>query len=560
MMSQFVAKVWWELTILMVVLTMWKYSVTPGVHSLMLEVGEWLGGLTGEEVSFCFDQTSAVFLFMVLVVSTSVTKYSSYYINSKDLLKFLSLLSFFILSMILLCLSTNFIWSLVGWDGLGLTSLFLILYYSNWNSSTGGLVTFLVNRLGDLFLLSSIFLLSVSSGMLWMGGSNKESLFGILFILGVLAKSAQFPYSSWLPLAMAAPTPVSSLVHSSTLVTAGVFMIVRSYFHFSEATLFLMKIMSFLTIFYSGLSAIVEQDLKKIIAYSTLSHLSIMVFLISMGSLEAALCHMFIHALFKSMLFMVAGVILHEESGRQDSRSLILLISRSPILSSMFSASIISMMGIPFLSGFTSKEMMMSMSFSNFDSFWNVLGMISSIFFSSAYSTRMVLFMSQSAHPSVSLSGLSKPSTKMCSSLWVSFKLNLLSGTFILPILFPDLCPPAPEVESGVKVLVVLSLLTGGLLGLSSFTLYKELFKMNDSSIVKEALLMVTVSFSWVNSFKKVFTWFPILDSFGVAEKWFGLLKLSIKAPSSNFFKEWEAEITPMIKSMSLLSIVLFML
>nr|UTN43081.1 NADH dehydrogenase subunit 5 [Osculotes curta] len=331
------------------------------------------------DLSFCLhfmlDELSIYFMLMVGTISTGVLFYSISYMEGSVLKKkFIMSMVFFIVSMLLLCGSGSIFWSMVGWDGLGLSSMFLIFFFQNWKSFNSSMLTFLSNRLGDCMIIISLGSI-LSSGLSW--GSDGLSLFMVILLsLGALSKSAQIPFSAWLPAAMAAPTPVSSLVHSSTLVTAGVFFLSRyeSFFFYKSFVFYL----SFLTISLAGVSSWGEYDLKKIIALSTLSHISLMVLFISLNMKLSAIIHMIVHAFFKSLLFMIAGVVIHGNNNSQDIRNLKVssLKIMLPLMVSLFS-----MFGVPFLAGFISKEVFLVF----FCSEMSLVGMF--IFFLAVFST-----------------------------------------------------------------------------------------------------------------------------------------------------------------------------
>nr|AHJ39831.1 NADH dehydrogenase subunit 5 [Haematopinus asini]AHY04292.1 NADH dehydrogenase subunit 5 [Haematopinus asini] len=339
------------------------------------------------EVVFCFDSLSSTFLFTVFLVSFLVFIYSQSYVT-EGYNKFIVLLFLFVLSMCVLCLSSSLFWVLMGWDGLGLSSFCLILFYQNWSSFNSGLITFLINRLGDMFLIIGICFLLNNYSMTLSDSMLPVSLISLLVVLGAVTKSAQLPFSSWLPLAMAAPTPVSSLVHSSTLVTAGIYLLIRFECLLSFETLLYMKWISCLTILYAGVTALGEFDLKKIVALSTMMHLGIMVLFVSVGSSSAALVHLSFHAFFKSALFMLSGILIHL-SGAQDVR----MLKSLPVLKSLMLYTIFSMAGLPFFTGFYSKEIMLGLMMK--DSLTLTFVFLLGVFLTVAYSTRLLYFVSK---------------------------------------------------------------------------------------------------------------------------------------------------------------------
>lgn len=306
---------------------------------------------------------SFLFLGTVRFIAGCVTVYRQRYLRSdvyND--RFILLVLAFVASIIILIISPNIVRILLGWDGLGLVSYCLVIYYPTKKSRRAGIVTVIRNRVGDVCILLSIALFSILGEfnfMFWVLDINefkRDLLLGLLIVVGAITKRAQVPFSAWLPAAMAAPTPVSALVHSSTLVTAGVYLLIRFSFLLSQDSLDLLLTLSVLTIFLSGLVASFEYDIKKIIALSTLRQLGVIMFSISLGLFEIAFFHLIIHALFKALLFLCAGVVIHRSGGSQDLRSLGSLINDHPLVGVTLNLANLSLCGVPFMSGFYSKD------------------------------------------------------------------------------------------------------------------------------------------------------------------------------------------------------------
>nr|YP_009024074.1 NADH dehydrogenase subunit 5 [Mekongiella kingdoni]ADZ56307.1 NADH dehydrogenase subunit 5 [Mekongiella kingdoni] len=346
-----------------------------GVYYLLFDYSlfiEWeLFSLNSSVVvmTFIFDWMSLIFMSFVMFISSLVIYYSCDYMsNEVNINRFVILVLMFILSMVFLILSPNLISILLGWDGLGLVSYCLVIYYQNENSYNAGMLTALTNRIGDVAILISI------TWMLNFGGWNYIFYFDfisnswemkvvtLLVVLASLTKSAQIPFSSWLPAAMAAPTPVSALVHSSTLVTAGIYLLIRFNsmlvdFGFGWFLMFL----GCLTMFMSGLGANFEFDLKSIIALSTLSQLGLMMSILSMGYPKVSFFHLLVHALFKALLFLCAGSIIHNMSDCQDIRFMGSIINFMPLTSICLNVSSLSLCGLPFLAGFYSSDLILEL-------------------------------------------------------------------------------------------------------------------------------------------------------------------------------------------------------
>lgn len=344
--------------------------------------------------TFFVDYVSLFFFSAVSLISSVVFLYRKFYMDdvSRDLnylnSRFFYLLFLFVISILFLVFSGSWVVVMLGWDGLGLVSFLLVIYYNNRSRLDSGLITVFTNRLGDcLFILSFMF-------MFYSGWVTLEFLslevclfFSFTLFVGCITKSAQLPFSSWLPAAMAAPTPVSSLVHSSTLVTAGVFLLVR-FNYLLESIYFVLGPLSLLTIFLAGACAVYELDFKKVVAISTLSQLGFIIFSIRSGVWLLGFLHMVFHAFFKSSLFLSTGNLMHYLLGDQDSRNFGSLGS-SFFSKLLFSMSSLSLMGFPFSLGFYSKDTVLGEllfhSFS-FISFLFILGCC----FTVAYRLRLI--------------------------------------------------------------------------------------------------------------------------------------------------------------------------
>lgn len=313
------------------------------------------------------DWISLTFMGFVTLISSIVLFYRTYYIEGdKHFYRFIFLVYLFVISIVFLILSPNIIRILLGWDGLGLVSYCLVIYYQNIKSANAGIVTILSNRIGDVAILLSIsWLLNFGSWnfyyLQYMYGFKELQVIVFMVIVAAITKRAQIPFSAWLPAAIAAPTPVSALVHSSTLVTAGVYLLIR-FNVLLGVNNFLFYIGVF-TIFISGLGANFETDLKKIIALSTLRQLGLIIITLSIGFYELAFFHLLTHALFKSLLFLCAGVFIHSIGDIQDIRHLGGVLVSCPVTSFYFIGASLALCGFPFLAGFYSKDLILEVYF-----------------------------------------------------------------------------------------------------------------------------------------------------------------------------------------------------
>nr|AFQ62237.1 NADH dehydrogenase subunit 5 [Nargus velox] len=476
-------------------------------YSLILEYQILNINSTEIFMSFFFDWMSLLFMSFVLFISSMVINYSEeYMLGDLNIKRFIYLVCMFVLSMMLLIISPNLISILLGWDGLGLVSYCLVIYYQNSKSYNAGMLTALSNRIGDVALLMAIaWMLNFGS---WnyifyieiMKMDKSMEWVSYLVLLAAMTKSAQIPFSSWLPAAMAAPTPVSSLVHSSTLVTAGVYLLIRFNFCLSENLMYLALLISSLTMFMAGLAANFEFDLKKIIALSTLSQLGLMMSIIFLGDYKLAFFHLLTHALFKALLFMCAGVIIHNFFNCQDIRFMGSLINIMPLTCVMFNIANFSLCGLPFLAGFYSKDLILEvLSLNNLNMFIYIIFFISTGL-TMSYTIRLMYFTLIGNLNFLSLNMISDSSIKMLKSMFMLMIMVVLGGSFLSWLMFPTpyfICLPF-----FMKMMALIVTLIGSLLGyeVSKFSLSYSL-----------------------NSFKKInFTFFfmmwnmPYISTFGV--------------------------------------------
>nr|ALO76981.1 NADH deshydrogenase subunit 5 [Malachiinae sp. GENSP01] len=390
-----------------------------------------------------FDWMSLMFMSFVLLISSMVIYYSKDYMQGDlNMSRFILLVFLFVLSMMFLIISPNLVSIMLGWDGLGLVSYCLVIYYQNFKSFNAGMLTALTNRLGDVALLMAIaWMINYGSWNYiyyfdYYNNNYSMKIICWLVIIAALTKSAQIPFSSWLPAAMAAPTPVSSLVHSSTLVTAGVYLLIRFNYVFDLNMKYFLLFISSLTMFMSGMGANFEFDLKKIIALSTLSQLGLMISILALGSYELAFFHLLTHALFKALLFMCAGNMIHSYSDCQDIRFLGGMINILPLTSLYFNISNLSLCGLPFLSGFYSKDLiveLMSMSYLNI---YIYMIFYVSIGLTVCYSFRLYYYLMINKMNFFKLNNINDLSFVMLLSMTGLIFFVVLSGSFLSWLIF----------------------------------------------------------------------------------------------------------------------------
>nr|WOR80635.1 NADH dehydrogenase subunit 5 [Curtos sp.] len=433
-------------------------------------------------MSILLDWMSLLFMSFVLFISSMVIYYSIEYMSGDlNINRFILLVFLFVMSMMFLIISPNLISILLGWDGLGLVSYCLVIYYQNIKSLNAGMLTALSNRLGDVGILMSIaWMMNYGSWNFifyldFMKNDFNMKIISYFIVLSALTKSAQIPFSSWLPAAMAAPTPVSSLVHSSTLVTAGVYLLIRFNFCFSSELMYYMLFISMMTMFMSGLGANFEFDLKKIIALSTLSQLGLMMSILFLGDYKLAFFHLLSHSLFKALLFMCAGCMIHNLMNYQDIRFMGSLIYSMPMTCTFFNISNFSLCGFPFLAGFYSKDLILevfSMGYMNmfvYFIFYISIGLTVSYSFRLSYYT---LFGSFNYNSSFNLNDQSFIMLKGMGGLIL---LVIFGGSLLSWLMFSS--PIYISLSFNLKMMVIFMILFGLYLGyeFSKFSFNYEL-------------------------------------------------------------------------------------
>nr|YP_010489350.1 NADH dehydrogenase subunit 5 [Strongyloides cebus]UWK23995.1 NADH dehydrogenase subunit 5 [Strongyloides cebus] len=337
-----------------------------------------------------FFLSNLLFSFVLLVISLSVLLYSCYYMNGElNFFYYIFVLLIFIFSMFLLLFGNSIFGMLIGWDLLGITSFFLVLFYNNWDSCSGAMNTIMTNRLGDFFFFLFFSLAFFNCYFFFSYSYVVYSVFFFLILVS-FTKSAQFPFSGWLPKAMSAPTPVSSLVHSSTLVTAGLVVLFNfNMVIMTKDMMIFFFIFGLFTMFFSSVLALFESDLKKVVALSTLSQMGFSFFVLGIGLNFLGLVHLLSHALFKSCLFMQIGYIIYCSMGQQDGRSYsnvgnLPLFMQLQVLCSLFC-----LCGLFFVSGGVSKDLVLGFFFSNSFCFFSSLFFFVSVFLTFCYSYRL---------------------------------------------------------------------------------------------------------------------------------------------------------------------------
>nr|AAV49055.1 NADH dehydrogenase subunit 5 [Perga condei] len=457
-------------------------------------------------MTFLLDWMSLLFMSVVLFISSMVIFYSyNYMYDDLNLSRFIMLILMFVLSMLLLIISPNMISILLGWDGLGLVSYCLVIYYQNVKSFNSGMLTVLSNRIGDVFILLTI------SWMLNYGGWNfifyldfmknslEMKLISLMIFIAAITKSAQIPFSSWLPAAMAAPTPVSALVHSSTLVTAGVYLLIRFSDSFSGSLFNLMLMISGMTMFMSGVGANFENDLKKIVALSTLSQLGMMLMILSMGYKYISFFHLLTHALFKSLLFLCSGLIIHNMKNIQDIRFMGSLSFQLPVTSVCFNFSNLSLCGFPFLAGFYSKDLILEMFLMENLNLFVLFMLIFSSIMTVSYTFRLIFYTMVGDFNLTSLNFLNNESWIMLFSMLNLMFMTTIGGSMVMWLIFP--CVNMICLPFIYKIIPLILIIIGGVLGY-------VIFIMNLGSF--------SLSFYFIKTYLGTMMFLPVLSTYKI--------------------------------------------
>lgn len=385
-----------------------------------IEMFEWLD-LYSLRIAFGFmiDEVNSVMIVVVTLVSLLVHLYSIEYMkNDKGFNRYFSFLSLFVFSMLFLVLSDNFLGLFIGWEGVGVCSYLLIgFFYEKKSANFASIEAFISNRIADLFLMVGIFMIFIVFGSLEYEQVfeqiilnyhilNQDSMIilmiiGILLFIGAMGKSAQFPFHTWLANAMEGPTPVSALIHAATMVTAGVYLIIRTnplYVAMPAVGELIAYLGAFVAVFAASM-ALVNKDLKRIIAYSTLSQLGYMFVAAGLGAYWIALFHLFTHAFFKSLLFLGAGNIMHAMNDRLDITKMGGLAKPLKYTALFMLIGNLALCGIPPLAGYFSKDLIIEFAYnSNYKIIFGIL--VFGAFLTAFYSFRlfMLVFVAPARH------------------------------------------------------------------------------------------------------------------------------------------------------------------
>ncbi|MBE7178121.1 MAG: NADH-quinone oxidoreductase subunit L [Mucilaginibacter polytrichastri] len=381
------------------------FTVKSAEHAAIhVPVFEWISaGKFVVNFSYLVDPLSSIMLLIITGVGFLIHLYSiGYMSHDAGFAKFFAYLNLFVFFMLLLVLGSNYVVLFIGWEGVGLCSYLLIgFWYTNGAYADAAKKAFIMNRIGDLGFLIGIFLIYSYFGSFefsevfpkagqMLSGGTTLTLITILLFIGATGKSAQIPLFTWLPDAMAGPTPVSALIHAATMVTAGIYMIARSNVLFTLApdTMHIIAIIGLATAFLAATIALTQNDIKKVLAYSTVSQLGYMFLALGVGAYTAGFFHVLTHAFFKALLFLGAGSVIHGMSDEQDMRAMGGLRKKLPVTFMTMLIGTLAISGIPPFAGFFSKDEILAHTFIHSKSMY-VIGLITA-FFTAFYMFRMM--------------------------------------------------------------------------------------------------------------------------------------------------------------------------
>jgi NADH-quinone oxidoreductase subunit L len=355
----------------------------------------WIqAGLFGADLSFQLDPLSSIMTLVVTGVGFLIHVYSVGYMGrDKGYTRYFTYLNLFTFAMLILVMSSNLVLMFVGWEGVGLCSYLLIgFWFEKPSAASAGKKAFIVNRIGDAAFILGIFFLLANVGSGEFRAVNQAvaegqiapalaTLVALLLFAGATGKSAQIPLYIWLPDAMEGPTPVSALIHAATMVTAGVYMVSRMnlLFSLSGAAAQVVGVVGALTAIFAATMALTQNDIKRVLAYSTISQIGYMFIGCGVGAYAAGMFHLYTHAFFKSLLFLAAGSVMHALSGELDMRKMGGLRKYLPLTYPTFLVGAIAIAGVPFLSGFFSKDAILTQAFAQGQYFIWAMGILGAV-------------------------------------------------------------------------------------------------------------------------------------------------------------------------------------